>query len=749
MPVTTLKRKNFNLYDCFLGACSVAFAVACLLALVSYSSSDPSFSHITTAKASNLLSVVGSYTADFLLQTIGGASVLMVLVPSIWGIKNIIGYNINFFWIRFILLLSAIISLSLALTHFNLHALLKLPIISFGGALGTLIQSSSQIFAHKFALHAELAATAVLLYLSLDIEIRSVYICLRALTIFIYNSSKSIAKFIFNLSKVAINKLHGKSSAAQEIEEAPLDIENLPMSIEADDATIDKLTRKRVTHKHFKDDSSSYSLPPSDLLQGHKQNKVTISESTLKNNSTELIKTLNDFGVQGKIDSYFPGPVVTLYEFEPSAGTKSSRVVGLSDDIARTMKAISTRVAIIPGKNSLGIELPNATREIVYLRELIESDEYASTHHKLPIILGKDIGGKVSIVDLCEMPHLLVAGTTGSGKSVAINTMILSLLFKHSPDTCKFIMIDPKMLELSVYEGIPHLLAPVVTESHKAISTMKWVVKEMENRYRLMSHLGVRNIHGFNQRIQDGVNLKREVQVGFDDETGDPVFETITIENKILPFIVVIVDEMADLMIVSGKEIEASVQRVAQMARAAGIHIIMATQRPSVDVITGVIKANFPSRIAFQVSSKIDSRTILGEMGAEQLLGKGDMLYMSSGNKIKRVHGPFVGDGEISNVVSFLKSQGKPSYRTDIMLTQKSAESSFDQQDYYASNSGDDLYDQAVNFVRKDRRISTSYLQRQFKIGYNRAASIVERMEKEGIISSPNHIGKREVLVDE
>lgn len=746
MPVTTLKRKNFNLYDCFLGACSVAFAIACLLALVSYSASDPSFSHITTAKASNLLSIVGSYAADFLLQTIGGASVLMVFIPSIWGIKNIIGYSISFFWIRFILLLCAIISLSLALTHFDLHVALKLPIISFGGALGNLIQSSSQIFAHKFALHAELATTAVLLYLSLDIEIRSVYICLRALTILIYNASKSITKFIFNLSKAATNKFYGKAGSTQEIQEPALDIENLSMPI--NEPIIDKITRKPAP-RHHSPDNSSYSLPPSDLLQGHKQSKVTISESTLKNNSTELIKTLNDFGVQGKIDSYFPGPVVTLYEFEPSAGTKSSRVICLSDDIARTMKALSTRVAVIPGKNSLGIELPNATREIVYLRELIESDEYASTHHKLPIILGKDIGGKVSIVDLCEMPHLLVAGTTGSGKSVAINTMILSLLFKHSPDTCKFIMIDPKMLELSVYEGIPHLLAPVVTESHKAISTMKWVVKEMENRYRLMSHLGVRNIHGFNQRIREGVDLKREVQVGFDDETGDPVFETITIENKILPFIVVIVDEMADLMIVSGKEIEASVQRVAQMARAAGIHIIMATQRPSVDVITGVIKANFPSRIAFQVSSKIDSRTILGEMGAEQLLGKGDMLYMSSGNKIKRVHGPFVGDGEISNVVSFLKSQGKPNYRTDIMLTQKSETGSFEQQDYLVSNSGDDLYDQAVNFVRKDRRISTSYLQRQFKIGYNRAASIVERMEKEGIISSPNHIGKREVLVDE
>lgn len=744
-----LKRKSFTLYDFILGCISLGFAGCCLLALISYSAKDPSFSHTTAAHPSNLLGKPGSYLADFLLQAIGFASALLVLIPSIWGIKNIIGYNISIFWLRFILLLCAIITCSLSLTHFNFNDLLKLQIVSSGGAVGSLVNSYSSIFNHQFAMHAELALTVLCVYLALDIEIKSIYICLRTAAVISYKALKFTFHNVLRGCKYLLKKWTQPKQFIPHVEpqlEPQFEPQFKPDINLEHQSEISKPKRAAQAPQMH---SSGYKFPPADLLQCHKQHKVTISEGTLKNTSEDLLKTLGDFGVQGKIDSYFPGPVVTLYEFEPAAGTKSSRVISLADDIARTMKALSTRVSINPGKNSLGIELPNNTREMVYLRELIESNEYAQTSHKLPIILGKDIGGKVSIVDLCEMPHLLVAGTTGSGKSVAINTMILSLLFKHTPDTCRFIMIDPKMLELSVYEGIPHLLAPVVTESHKAISTMKWVVKEMENRYRLMSHLGVRNIHGFNERIREGVDLKKEVQVGFDDTTGDPIYETIDIENKILPFIVVIVDEMADLMIVSGKEIEASVQRVAQMARAAGIHIIMATQRPSVDVITGVIKANFPSRIAFQVSSKIDSRTILGEMGAEQLLGKGDMLYMSSGNKIKRVHGPFVGDVEISNVVSFWKAQGKPSYRTDIILSQKSEDSSFETPFYSDTSGGDSLYEQAVNFVMRERKVSTSYLQRQFKIGYNRAASIVERMEKEGVISSPNHIGKREVLVDD
>lgn len=473
--------------------------------------------------------------------------------------------------------------------------------------------------------------------------------------------------------------------------------------------------------------------------------KAGMSEDALEQNAKILAQVLEDFGVYGKILKARPGPVVTLYELEPSPGTKSSRVIGLADDIARSMSALSARISVVPGRNALGIELPNSEREIVYLREILESKAYDDTKIKLPLALGKDIGGAPIIADLSRMPHLLVAGTTGSGKSVAVNAMILSLLYRLTPEECRFIMIDPKMLELSVYEGIPHLLTPVVTEPQKAVAALKWVVKEMENRYRLMSNLGVRNIAGFNKRIKEaiasGEELVKRVQTGFDPETGGPVYEDMPIEKETAPFIVVIVDEMADLMLTAGKDIEGSIQRLAQMARAAGIHIVMATQRPSVDVITGVIKANFPTRISFQVTSRIDSRTILGDMGAEQLLGMGDMLYMAGGSRITRVHGPFVDDEEVLQVVEHLKSQGEPDYVEAVTEDDGGGMAS-------ALGEGGDLYDKAVAVVIRDKRASTSYVQRQLKIGYNRAADLIDRMEKEGVVSAPNHAGKREVLVN-
>jgi S-DNA-T family DNA segregation ATPase FtsK/SpoIIIE len=457
---------------------------------------------------------------------------------------------------------------------------------------------------------------------------------------------------------------------------------------------------------------------------------------------------LEDFGVRGQIVKVRPGPVVTLYELEPAPGTKTSRVVGLADDIARSMSAVSVRVAVVPGRSVIGIELPNARREIVYLRELLASETYERSGGKLSLVLGKDIGGGPVIVDLARMPHLLIAGTTGSGKSVAINTMILSLLYRLPPDKCRFIMIDPKMLELSGYDGIPHLLAPVVTEPRKAVVALKWAVKEMENRYRAMSKLGVRNIEGYNARVaearKNGEVLTRKVQTGFDPETGAPVWEEEPFDLEPLPLIVVVVDEMADLMLVAGKDIEAAVQRLAQMARAAGIHLIMATQRPSVDVITGTIKANFPTRISFHVTSKIDSRTILGEMGAEQLLGQGDMLYMANGGRITRVHGPFVSDQEVEQVVGFLKSQGEPSY-VDSVTEDEEGEPGFAEMGE-EGGSGDQLYDQAVALVTRERKCSTSFIQRHLQIGYNRAARIVEQMEREGVVSTANHVGKREVL---
>jgi S-DNA-T family DNA segregation ATPase FtsK/SpoIIIE len=494
-------------------------------------------------------------------------------------------------------------------------------------------------------------------------------------------------------------------------------------------------------------------LTPPDVIERHH-----LSEDALEENARMLESVLDDYGVKGEIVSVRPGPVVTMYELEPAPGLKASRVIGLSDDIARSMSALSARVSTVPGRSVIGIELPNQHREKVLLRELLSHRSFGDGNHRLPLALGKDIGGEPIIANLAKMPHLLIAGTTGSGKSVAINTMILSLLYKLSPEECRMIMIDPKMLELSVYDGIPHLLSPVVTDPKKAVVALKWVVGEMEERYRKMSKMGVRNIEGYNGRVREalakGEMFKRTYQTGFDDETGDPVFETEEFQPETMPFIVVIVDEMADLMMVAGKEIEACIQRLAQMARASGIHLIMATQRPSVDVITGTIKANFPTRISFHVTSKIDSRTILGEQGAEQLLGMGDMLYMAGGSKITRIHGPFVGDEEVEEIVRHLKSYGPADYATSVLDgPDDDRESDIDA--VLGLNTGgntdgeDALYDQAVAIVVKDRKCSTSYIQRKLGIGYNKAARLVEQMEDAGLVSGANHVGKREILVPE
>ncbi|MQB45405.1 DNA translocase FtsK [Rhizobium sp. ICMP 5592] len=500
--------------------------------------------------------------------------------------------------------------------------------------------------------------------------------------------------------------------------------------------------------------SYGFQLPAVHLLAEPKTivRDATLSSDALEQNARMLEGVLEDFGVKGEIIHVRPGPVVTLYELEPAPGIKSSRVIGLADDIARSMSAIAARVAVVPGRNAIGIELPNSTRETVYLRELVASRDFETSKAKLAMALGKTIGGEPVIADLAKMPHLLVAGTTGSGKSVAINTMILSLLYRMTPEQCRLIMIDPKMLELSVYDGIPHLLSPVVTDPKKAVVALKWTVREMEERYKKMSKIGVRNIDGFNTRVEQAVAkgeaISRTVQTGFDRQTGEAIYETEEFDLKPMPYIVVIIDEMADLMMVAGKDIEGAVQRLAQMARAAGIHVIMATQRPSVDVITGTIKANFPTRISFQVTSKIDSRTILGEQGAEQLLGMGDMLYMAGGGRIQRVHGPFVADGEVEDIVSYLKTQGAPQYLEAI-----TADDDDDDEDGHGpagtANLADseDPYDQAVAVVLSDGKASTSYIQRRLGIGYNRAASLIERMEEEGVIGPANHAGKREILV--
>ncbi len=746
--LTAIKEKVLkNLVPLFLGITLVLVAIFFTTAILSYDKSDPSFNRVTSAEVKNLTGGFGAYIADPLLQSLGFASLIPIFFVLIYGLKLIKKRRFSYPLLRLslVLFLCPIIALLITIPANNYEFTHGL-----GGFVGKFLMNElalrfevSQIFWPALAI----SMVTYLFLLGVGLKEIKEFFTGFALNLWLF------IQLVFWLMKfcyVAIFKLVSKAARIEvESEEYPemprpklnVEIVNKPKILEV----------KAQVQSTLKLNPDDFELPTTTMLREvpEKNRKQIVSELALSQNSHLLQKVTEDFGINGEIVKIHPGPVVTLYEFEPSAGTKSSRVIGLADDIARSMSAISARISIIPGKSSMGIELPNAHREIVYLRELLESKTYQESEDKLPLILGKSISGEPIIADLSKMPHLLVAGTTGSGKSVAINTMILSLLYRYSPKQCRFIMIDPKMLELSVYDAIPHLLAPVVTEPKKAISALKWVVKEMENRYRLMATFGVRNIDGFNKAILDasrkGIKLEKQIQVGFNQATGEPMYEVVCVDDSPLPFIVVIVDEMADLMLVAGKDIESSIQRLAQMARAAGIHLIMATQRPSVDVITGVIKANFPTRISFQVTSKIDSRTILGEQGAEQLLGMGDMLYMRGGGRIERVHGPFVDDREVEAVANLLRSQGQPSYIENITITDDE-EFAFED----GANGGDEddgLYNQALKIVLKDRKASTSYIQRCLRIGYNRAANIIERMEREGIVSPPNHVGKREILM--
>jgi S-DNA-T family DNA segregation ATPase FtsK/SpoIIIE len=513
--------------------------------------------------------------------------------------------------------------------------------------------------------------------------------------------------------------------------------------------SVREVTEAQATFE-FARPTGGFAMPELAMLAKPKPRAAQFDEGSLRQNAQLLENVLAEFGVRGQVDQIRPGPVVTLYELVPAAGVKSARVVALSDDIARSMSVAACRVSVVPGRNAIGIELPNQKRETVYLRDLLASPEYERGTQTLPMALGETIGGEPYIADLAKMPHLLIAGTTGSGKSVGVNAMILSILYRMSPDQCRMIMIDPKMLELSVYDGIPHLLAPVVTDPKKAIVALKWAVREMEGRYRLMSKIGVRNVASYNERAKEaiakGEHFERTVQTGFDDN-GRPMYESEKIVPEPMPYLVVIIDEVADLMMVAGKDIEGAVQRLAQMARAAGIHVIMATQRPSVDVITGTIKANFPTRISFQVTSKIDSRTILGEQGAEQLLGQGDQLFMAGGGRVTRLHGPFVSDGEVEAVAKFLREQGQPQYLEEVTAVPEGDDEEGPNLGF-GGDTGDanDLYDRAVAIVTRDGKASTSYIQRRLQIGYNRAASIMERMENEGVVGPANHAGKREIL---
>ncbi len=741
--MTFLQKRTLELTGLMLVFLGGFFAAA----LVTFDAADPSLNHATdTTIIHNIGGLAGAWFAYPLLELIGLSSLMLVITPLAWGAKLIRKNAIRRIWLRLSFLALSIPFLCGGLTL--LDAVMDVPVTwpsdSFGGFIGIYLNSAlvPTIGFYPFAVTSAVLALILAFYTwhispaewrflagkawqtCRGIWVASAYAaeCIR----YIWGRYKGRAT---PKPKRPRSKIQKTTRVVEPIRKRP------SISKKTEQVSMDLIT------------PDDFVLPSLDLLKTPPRGKKeTLNESALTQNAELLESVLVDFGVQGKITHVHPGPVVTLYELEPSPGTKSSRVIGLADDIARSMSAVSARIAVIPGRNAIGIELPNASRETVYLRELLETEEYQDSKHNLAIALGKTISGDPMIVDLAKMPHLLIAGTTGSGKSVGVNAMILSLLYKYKPNECKFIMVDPKMLELSVYDDIPHLLAPVVTDPKKAIVALKWTVKEMENRYRLMANLGVRNMHGYNKQIVEaakaGQSLTRSVQTGFDPDTGKPIIETVPLDMNPLPYIVVIVDEMADLMLVAGKEIESSIQRLAQMARAAGIHIIMATQRPSVDVITGVIKANLPTRISFQVTSRIDSRTILGEQGAEQLLGMGDLLYMAGGSRITRVHGPFVDDKEVDKAVAFLKQQGKPYYIEDVTASdeEEGAEGA-------EPGENDSLYDQAVDIVSREGKASTSFIQRHLKIGYNRAASIIEQMEKSGVVSPANHVGKREVLV--
>jgi S-DNA-T family DNA segregation ATPase FtsK/SpoIIIE len=753
------------------GLVLLMLALASWLALITYNSADPSFNTASNAgieAVSNWLGLWGSYAADILHQGFGIGSYLLVIVLAAWAWRVATARGLSPFLLRcltaFATLVFAAVGVQSLLYGFGDEA------ASFNMPAGGLLGQLAYAFLHNFELGRGIAVAVGLSGCAMAVGF--LYLCC-GLSL---EEWQHVLRYLQRLMEHAgrFTVWAAKSAWAwvmkEDVEEAPRMAAEPRMSTADEEVeenvgpTLVRTKKKRqVIRKpkptpvqqamNFAGNEGGNMPPPLHLLQlpvAPQKPDDSISEESLEKNARMLESVLGDFGVQGRITQVSPGPVITLYELEPAPGIKSSRVISLADDVARSMSAVSVRIAVVPGKNVIGMELPNRLRETVYLRELLMSEAHHDTSLRLPLAMGKDIGGAPVVADLARMPHLLVAGTTGSGKSVAINTMILSLLYRHSPRECRFIMIDPKMLELSVYEGIPHLLAPVVTEPRKAIFALKWTVREMEERYRKMSHLGVRNIDGYNMRLKEardaGKQLSRKVQTGFDPDTGKPIFEDQALDLSDLPYIVVIVDEMADLMLVAGKDIEAAIQRLAQMARAAGIHLIMATQRPSVDVITGTIKANFPSRVSFQVTSKIDSRTILGEQGAEQLLGQGDMLYMAGGGRITRVHGPFVSDTEVQSVVTYLKEQGEPEYLEEV--TEEESEGGDGNEGTFGqgNSSGDDLYDKAVDIVLRERKASTSFIQRHLQIGYNRAARIMEQMEKDGIVGAPNHVGKREIL---
>ncbi|MGC1688621.1 MAG: DNA translocase FtsK 4TM domain-containing protein [Pseudolabrys sp.] len=764
------------------GLALISLALLGAIALATWSIQDPSLSHATQKPIHNLLGFPGAIFSDLAMQLLGLASILLLVPEVLLGWRLVSHRPMGEKWRSLLWIVATFLAAAFASTlppHIGSwplptglggvagDAVLCVPAWIFGSPLGGFTRF---ILCILFGL-----ATVVTLLLAARIPDRAEKSAAREVDSDEVERDEADGDHASAwLGMIVHALLSWKARIGRMIRgdvraRTPMPVSQGPRheprfdgedseyeDEEEDDEEAPAPRRRAAARAPSRRGTNGYTLPSLNLLAAQRASeRTTLSRDIIDGNATALESVLQDFGVRGEIINARPGPVVTLYELEPAPGIKSSRVIGLADDIARSMSAVSARVAVVSGRNAIGIELPNPVREKVYLRELLTGMDYNESAAKLPLCLGKTIGGESVIVDLSRMPHLLIAGTTGSGKSVAINTMILSLVYRLRPDQCRLIMVDPKMLELSVYDGIPHLLTPVVTDPKKAVVALKWAVREMEGRYKKMSKLGVRNIDGYNARVAEaqakGETLTRTVHTGYDKESGQAVYEKEELELEPLPFLVVIVDEMADLMMVAGKDIEGAIQRLAQMARAAGIHVILATQRPSVDVITGTIKANFPTRISFQVTSKIDSRTILGEQGAEQLLGQGDMLYMAGGGRISRVHGPFVSDDEVEKVVRHLKSQGAPEYLEEVTAGGDEDEDGnpvFDATGMGLAEGGD-IYQQAVAIIKRDRKASTSYIQRRLQIGYNRAATIMERMEEEGIVGQANHAGKREILIPE
>lgn len=711
----------------------IIFGIVISLALLSYNTLDKSFNTASENPLSNIIGSPGSYISDLLIQLFGVSSLFLTVSVIIWGIYLLIRKS-KPFWSTLLIFL---VSFSILTLSFQI-------IYEEGGLLGYFIfYKIEPFFEFLFGPNQEIGGTSFtpqgIIYF---------FICISALALSNYALVPAQSK---RLAKKKLN-----TEVSQEIKSNFVDVKDETFVEKKDKPIISrpKKAKPQISKRKPLDfqptsqiNKSGYEFPTLNLLKELPEiEKTEISDENIEENRRLLLTVLSDFAVEGEIVNVRPGPIVTLYELQPAPGIRTKRVIDLADDIARSMSAISVRVAVVPGKNSIGIELPNDDRDTVFLREILESEKFVSSSQKIPLSFGKDIAGDPIIADLSAMPHLLISGTTGSGKSVAINGMILSILYKFRPDECRLIMIDPKMLELSVYDGIPHLLTPVVTDPKKAVVALKWVLREMEERYRKMSKISVRTMDAYNKKaeqyLKEGRTFKRRVHTGYDPENGEAMYEEEQITPERLPFIVVVIDEMADLMLVARNDIEHLIQRLAQMARAAGIHVVLATQRPSVDIVTGIIKANLPTRISFRVASKIDSRTILNEMGAEQLLGKGDMLFLSEGGRVTRVHGPFVSDSEVEKVVTHIRRQENPDYIESVIEEDKDLPLG----DHIAEEGGDMLFNQAVSIIIRDQRASTSYIQRKLQIGYNRAARIIEEMEEKGIVSSPNNQGKREIL---